>query len=688
MHLSRLVVTTALGALAALGAATRLHGQTPAPRLTKPQQAVLHAVVTAADMAAANPTTVVPSQWQVHVMRASDGSHYVALRGRAPGLIAPKAPVMLYVRLAHRVAVSTSTPARSAVREWLDGERAEPMPMRVGRAMAIPMGEMPVGGAAASVGRRADGTLVDQAVESTVALRLMDMERQRANREREEREAKRRAELELAAKTTSSLHPFEDFDVAATLEADGSGTAVLRSVRAGPGDYTLTVAWAEPAAATAPPTVRVLTHRLQLPTAAKAFAVSDIVLADQVRTLPGAYSIDQQNAHPYAIGAIEVSPAADAVFRVDERLSVVFQVVDPAGDAAGKPDVEVGFKISRIASGREEPVGTLPAQRYHAATLPADFDVAKGHPVFPAVQASLARFVRGQYRLEVTAIDRLAGVSATRDTRFEVVGTPHSLLNEAPAPGQAFRRDAVLAPPMLGVLARALTPAAPSDGLTRLLGAATGGRFADLLREAPIVPAERPVAQALRGLGLYALGDSARAVAVQLQQALAQGAPPAPVFILLGASSALAGDDKAAVTMWNQARDAGIDDVSVAALLIDAYMRQGDVARATAMARAALDAQPGTAAAARGLAAARIAAGQYADALAVLDGLTTATPDPDTDFLVVHALYGGLVGDTAPGNTATGRDRLRAVGQRYIDAGGRHAALVKEWLAVAAATSP
>lgn len=125
----------------------------------------------------------------------------------------------------------------------------------------------------------------------------------------------------------------------------------------------------------------------------------------------------------------------------------------------------------------------------------------------------------------------------------------------------------------------------------------------------------------------------------------------------------------------------------MATLLVDAYVRQGDVARATAMARAALDAQPGNAAAARGLAAARIAAGQYADALAALDGITAAAAEPETDFLVLHALYGGFVGDTAPGNTATGRDRLQAVGQRYVGAGGRHAGLVKEWLAVVAARS-
>ena len=281
-------------------------------------------------------------------------------------------------------------------------------------------------------------------------------------------------------------------------------------------------------------------------------------------------------------------------------------------------------------------------------------------------------------------VSGIVSPSLRGDVQFEVADTPHTLLNEAPTLGQPFRREAVLTPRMLAVMARALTPATASEGLSQLLDAAADGRFAVLVREAPVAPSERPAAQTLRGLGLYAVGDAPRTVALQLQQALEQGAAPAPTLLLLGATHALSGDDKAAIVAWNQARDGGIDDASVATLLVDAYIRQGDVARAMAMARAALDAQPGNAAAARGLAAARIAAGHYADALAALDEIA-APGEPDTDFLVLHALYGGFVGDTAPGSTAAGRARLQAVGARYVGAGGRHAGLVRKWLAVVAA---
>ena len=117
-------------------------------------------------------------------------------------------------------------------------------------------------------------------------------------------------------------------------------------------------------------------------------------------------------------------------------------------------------------------------------------------------------------------------------------------------------------------------------------------------------------------------------------------------------------------------------------------MRQGDVARATAMARAALDAQPSNAAAARGLAATRIAAGQYAEALAALDAADIGEPTmPTRDFLVIHALYAASSADRRQVRRPSGRERLQAVGRATSPPAAAHAALVTEWLAVVAARS-
>ncbi|MBL8135113.1 MAG: tetratricopeptide repeat protein [Acidobacteria bacterium] len=679
-------LAAALAALSVLLAgALPVQAQSAAPRLNKSQRTLLEAVVAAVDRVAAGAPEAprVEATWLSHVLRASDGSHYVALRAEVPEVPAPTAPATIYVRLAlRRVGGETLlAPPRSAVMDWLQGLRGDPLPMRAMKSMSVPQGEIPVGGAAMLAGSQA----IVAANDASNALRLQDMERERARRDREAREKQRRADLESRANSpVSSLHAFEDFDVKSVLGPAARGLLIERGITTGPGDYDVYIGWAEPGSAKAP-AVRVITRRLSLPAANRSeFALSDVVLADAVRTLESPYPVDQQGAHPYAIGALETTPARDTRFRVDEPLSVVVQVINPSGGPAGKPDVDVAFRVSREVAGRPQLVGSLPVQHHSAATLPVDFDVASGHPLFAALQMPLTTFARGRYTIEVIATDRLGGRQTSRTATFEITGTPASLLREAPTPGQAFRRDSVLAPATLHAISRALAPPAPSEPLARALAAVESGRFSDLLRVDTTVAAERPVAQALLGLGLYGLGDSARSVASQLTQAASLGAPSAPVLLMLGATYALGGDDKAAVTAWNQAREGGIDDDVVATLLIDAYMRQGDVARAAAMATAALDSQPGNAAARRALAATYIATRRPGDALRVLDAAPAGAAGPEHDFLVMHALFAGAVAGDAAMTAPAARERFAALAQRYVQAEGRHAELVGEWLAVTA----
>jgi predicted Zn-dependent protease len=189
------------------------------------------------------------------------------------------------------------------------------------------------------------------------------------------------------------------------------------------------------------------------------------------------------------------------------------------------------------------------------------------------------------------------------------------------------------------------------------------------------------VAQALLGLGLYGLGDSARAAAAQLSQAANLGAPAPPVLVLLGATYALGSDDKAAVTAWNQAREGGIDDAAVAGLLIDAYLRQGDVARAAAMATAALDTQPDNLAARHALAATYLATRRHADALALLEVVPDSAATTETRFLVAEALYAAFVRRDATLDTPAARARFTTVARTYVAEAGPHAALVRDWLA-------
>ena len=247
--------------------------QTP-PRQSRQQRATLESVVAAVDRAAVDATLLSPSRWQVHVLRASDGSHYVALRGVASGLTALDAPVILYVRLTSRAAPGVTTVAqRSAVMEWLRGQRSDPLPMS-----ARPL-DVGAAGRDADWRRRRLRRRRRRRQLQRAALHGPPARAGGARARGRRQEAPRRAR-DAARAGLPTIHPFEDFEVAARLDRDAAGATILRSVRAGPGAFDLYVAWAEPAGSGRPGPVRVITRRLELPAATTDFQLSDIVLAD------------------------------------------------------------------------------------------------------------------------------------------------------------------------------------------------------------------------------------------------------------------------------------------------------------------------------------------------------------------------------------------------------------------------
>ena len=671
MKLSRVVAARLAAAAFLLSVPTVTAGQN-APKLSKAERTTLEAVVAAVDQAQASGVAA-PATWQSHVLRASDGSHYVALRATVFDVPVPVGGAMLYVRLAARRSHEPRAAAeRSAVMEWLQGRRGDPLPMRAGRSTTVNAGEMPIGGTAAAVG--------DVTADATAALRLGELQRERERRHREDESARRRAELERPQPPPAPLYPFEDFDPNPSLQAAAAGGLHLaRGVTTAPGDYDVFIGWAA-TPARGRPAVSVVRHRLTLPPIGPAFGLGDVVIAGAVTPLSAPYPASQQAAHPYAFGGVEVVPAPGNRLTNDGTLGVVYQVLNPSASAAGKPDVEVSFDVFTMVGDRAEVFGHLEVQRHGPATLPANFDVALGHPLFGAVRAPLAGFPRGRYRLDVTAVDRLAGRRVVTEVGLEIAGSPASLLREAPGLGLPFRREALLGPGALAAIVGALRPPYPSPAMARALAAAEAGRFAALVGLDVPEPAERPIALALFGLGLYGLGDSPRAIAAQLTQAAAQGAPAAAVGLLLGGTHALLRDDLAAVAAWNGSREGGIPDAVVAPLLIDAYLRRQDVARAAAMATAALDADPGDRSARRALAAVMIATRRFAEAIALLDATSAPDgPDADSDFLRLHALFAAHVLRVSLPDLRT---RFEPLAAAYIAHDGPHALLVRDWLAV------
>jgi hypothetical protein len=651
-------------AAAALPAA---QSQPAPPNLSRTQRAALQAIVRAMD-AGASVADVSDDQWPVHLLRASDGSHYVAFSVPATTGLPANRPVVLYVRLAtRRDPRAAAVVERSAVAEWLVGQTPSPAIHRPG----IAFGDMPTYGAGA-IAARGPGPQ---------SLQLLEMERERARERREAEERQRKASLEgeTTAQGPRPLLPFEDFDVHALAASEAPGRAsIRRSLTAGPGDFDLLVGWADPDARDPGPAVRILRRRLTLvPASTTEFALSSVIVADNVAVREIPLPAAEQTARPYSIGPMDITPAADHLLTNDERLAVVVQVINPRGSPTGKPDVAVGFRIFRNNAGKEEAVGTLAPQTYNETTLPADFDVARRQPLFAAVAVPLRAFKRGEYRLEIAANDRVAGTGSTSSTSFTIIATPAALLRDAPPVAAPFRREELLEGEVVAELLTKLAPPRPSAALAAAIESARAGRFVELIREDATAPDEAGARHALRALGLYAIGEGSTALAIPLRQASQGSAPQAAVQLLMGAVLALERNDRNAVAAWETAIDAGADARVVTPLLADALLRLGDAGRALDVAQRAAGPRN-----LRRAAAAHLAVSRFSDAIRVADAVLAARAgDADAQWLALHALFAGFVSGAGPGADAAGKARIVELAAAYGAANGPHAALAREWAA-------
>jgi hypothetical protein len=633
------------------------------PQLSRQQRDLLQGLVAAVDRAATAPT---PNEyeWLTHVLRASDGSHYIAVSVAPPALTLPPTPIVLYVRLATAtVPGETALAERSIVREWLQGSRVDPRMLPQRRGVAI--GEMPPMGAGA-IGVRGGAAV------GSGDLQAMALERERSRQRREEDEKRRRAELEGSIVTQSDRLPFEDFEVgAAGSFADGT-RAIQRALTAGPGRYELSVAWADASQPASKAQYHVARRSLQLAPAATEFGLSSIIVADGISVRPAPYESLQQRAHPYAIGLTEITPARDAIFTPAQQIAVAFQIVNPTSSSSGKPDVQISPRITRLNGTREETVATLSPLVFDAATLPPEFDVRLGHPLIAAFAAPLATIPRGDYRLLVNAEDRGGSSVVAARAEFTVIGTPESLLAEAPPVAPRFRSAAVLEKPVIDNVLDQFAVTGASPVLARALESARAGRFADLLVADAVPDNEQGTRVALSGLALLSLGNPA--AAAEFQRALQLQAPAAAVQFLMGAARAVGGRDVEAIAAWDAARQAGFPRPIIDRLLAEAYLRQKDFVRAAA----AIGDRPSDIASMATFAATRIGLRRHGEAIPVVDSLLGERPDDaEARWLLLHALYAQFVGGDR--STAT---RLRAEAQRYIDAKGAHAQLASEWLKV------
>jgi uncharacterized protein YbjT (DUF2867 family) len=128
------IVTVCLG----VGSAAHTPAQTP--NLSRTQRDLHAALLTAVDDAAKADESDDASV-RTHVLRASDGSHYVAISAEPPASVTmPTRPMPVYIRLASAPPVAAQRPERSPTREWLVGQQTTPPPIS---RSGIALGDMP-----------------------------------------------------------------------------------------------------------------------------------------------------------------------------------------------------------------------------------------------------------------------------------------------------------------------------------------------------------------------------------------------------------------------------------------------------------------------------------------------------------------------------------------------------------------
>jgi hypothetical protein len=638
------------------------HAAAQSPDLSKNQRELLTAMIAAVDAAGSADETH-DATLRTHVLRTSDGSHYVALSAVPPASVSvPSSPMPLYIRLATAPPIASKRLERSLLRDWLAGNQSAPPPVaRSGMAL----GEMPIMGPAGSIERR---PMVTQGMAD---VNLMDLERRRAREREAAQQRQRSAELEGRAAAISEALPFEDFDFTAT----ATSRTLQRALTTGPGNYFLYLAWADPSAAKPAESIRVVKKRLILPAATTTeLTVGSVILAERIQARTAAYPPAQQASHPYAIGLTEIIPAIDTTFADNEHLSAVFQVINAQTSNAGKPDVDIAFQVVRMSGSQEQSVASLTPQNYSQANLPPEFDARVGHPLFASVSAPLSTLKRGDYRLKILVNDKLGGRTATSEVDFTVTATAAALLREAPPLGAPFRRETVLAADVLPGILSALRPQAPSPALQRALDLAAAGRFVDLMVDEPVPQSEDGVRTALRGLAMFAVGDATSAV--QFQRAQLLGAPMAPSRFLSGAARAMQSRDVDAISGWQEALKAGASPSLVAPYLAEAYLRRNDLQQAAAV----LDSGPDGGGWSRTRAAVLIGTQKEADAIKLIDARLTAAPDDlDAQWLLLHGLFAQATRDAKASPAII--ERFTRQSRAYIEAKGVHAALAGEWLA-------
>jgi VWFA-related protein len=324
----------------------------------------------------------------------------------------------------------------------------------------------------------------------------------------------------------------------------------------------------------------------------------------------------------------------------------------------GKPD---GTSVAAAAT---VVVGALPPGRYVVRAVITYSGRTAGKIVRP--------FLLLPNSHPAPAPDAAAPAAASNTTVMAVPGADAGLVSGRPA---SFRREDVLKPEMLRATADAMEKNHPlaKAALTK----ARNGQLEGTALMA-LDAGDQSAGAILRGLDFLNKGQIDPA-ATQFGVALRNAPDSALASFYLGACYAAAGRDREALANWERAKAAQLALPALPVVIAEAYLRQGQPAKAIGPLGEALASQPQNDVLRKNLAVAQSRLGQHEQAYATITPyLERNGTDADALMVALQAIYQVHAEGRSIG--PADRDKAIAYAKAYAAAGGPNQALVEKWI--------
>jgi GWxTD domain-containing protein len=138
-------------------------------------------------------------------------------------------------------------------------------------------------------------------------------------------------------------------------------------------------------------------------TQAEKLMLSSITLA---QSLESEAQAEGEKPSPFRFGSLKVVQAGQGAFRTTDSLNCYYQIYNAKKDDSGAASLDIDYEYFATRDGKEISLGKI-----HVGPTPSQVQ---------AYSLPLERFPKGEYKLRVEVVDRLAGIKASEETSFSV----------------------------------------------------------------------------------------------------------------------------------------------------------------------------------------------------------------------------------------------------------------------------